>query len=260
MPAAMDGGIVTEPAKQRTTKVTERRAGLVMASIGLVVSLVFWLIGSIFFSILLEWIGMHLWWPEQGAAHSRAMYEAELSYLNQDLRQSIVSSDAARFAEGFAGQVHYWLVERTHLEAHLARLERIETSVTANPLQKKVFGAMNGVYHQVSEHVMAAITTIQVTALRLAVLVLALPVFVLAGMVGFAEGLVRRDLRRWGGGRESAFIYHQAKILVFPLFIAAWVLYLALPFNLHPNLVILPCAAGFGVALMVSAATFKKYL
>jgi len=197
-----------------------------MATLGLVFSAVFWLLGSVVFSILLEWIGMHLWWPEQGAAHSRAMYEAELGYLNQDLRRSIVSSDAAHFAEYVAGQVHYWLVERT----------------------------------QVREHVMAAVNTIQVTALRVAVLVLAMPVFVLAGMVGLTEGLMRRDLRRWGGGRESAFIYHQAKMLVFPLFIAAWVLYLVLPFNLHPNLVILPCAVAFGAALMVSAATFKKYL
>ena len=37
-------------------------------------------------------------------------------------------------------------------------------------------------------------------------------------------------------------------MLVFPLFIAAWVLYLVLPFNLHPNLVILPCAVAFGAA------------
>ena len=251
---------MAEPAQKRTTKVSERRAGLVMATLGLVVSMVFWLLGSVVFSVLLEWIGMHLWWPEQGAAHSRAMYEAELGYLNQDLRRSIISSDAARFAERFAGQVHYWLVERTHLETHLANLERFQSSTGTHPLQQKLFGAMNGVLHQVREHVMAAITTIQVTALRVAVLVLALPVFVLAGVVGLTEGLMRRDLRRWGGGRESAFIYHQAKILIFPLFIAAWVLYLALPFNLHPNFVILPCAAGFGAALMVSAATFKKYL
>lgn len=251
---------MAEPAQKRTTQVTERRAGLVMATLGLFVSMGFWLLGSVVFSILLEWVGMHLWWPEQGAAHSRAMYEAELGYLNQDLRRSIISSDAARFAERFAGGVHYWLVERTHLETHLEALERIDASTSANPLQKKVFGAMNGVLHQVREHVMAAITTIQVTALRVAVLVLAMPVFVLAGVVGLTEGLMRRDLRRWGGGRESAFIYHQAKMLVFPLFIAAWVLYLALPFNLHPNFVILPCAAAFGAALMVSAATFKKYL
>ncbi len=251
---------MAEPAQKRAAKVPERRAGLVMATLGLFVSMGFWLLGSIVFSILLEWAGMHLWWPEQGAAHSRAMYEAELEYLDRDLRRSIVSSDVARFAEYFAGQVHYWLVERTHIETHLTNLERIQSSTGTHPLQKKLYGAMNGVLHQVREHVMAAVTTIQVTALRVAVLVLALPVFVLAGVVGLTEGLMRRDLRRWGGGRESAFVYHQAKMLVFPLFIAAWVLYLALPFNLHPNLVILPCAAAFGAALMVSAATFKKYL
>ncbi len=258
----MDGGIVAEPAKKRSAQVTQHRAGVVASAVWLLISMVFWLFGSVIFSVLLELIGMHLWWPEQGAAHSRAMYEAELGYLNQDLRRSIVSSDAARFAEHCADQVHYWLVERTHLETHLTRLEqRLESSASpANPLQNKVFGGVSMLLNQAREHLMAAITTIQVTALRVAVLVLSFPVFVLAGLVGLTEGLVRRDLRRWGGGRESAFVYHQAKMLVFPLFISAWVLYLSLPFNLHPNLVILPCAAGFGAALMVSASAFKKYL
>lgn len=251
---------MAETAQHRSTKVTEHRAGLVMSLISLIISIIFWLMGSLIFAILLEWVGMHVWWPEQGAAHSRSLYEAELAYLNKDMRQSIMSSNAAQFAEDFAEQVHYWLVERTHLEVHLQNLERIESSTTASPLQKKLYGAMNGMLHQIREHVMAAINTIQLTALRVAVLILALPVFALAGVVGLTEGLMRRDLRRWGGGRESAFIYHQSKMMVFPLFISAWVLYLAIPFNVHPNLVILPCAAGFGIALMVSSASFKKYL
>ena len=45
-----------------------------------------------------------------------------------------------------------------------------------------------------------------------------------------------------------------------PLVIIAWVLYLALPFSLHPSWVILPFAIGFGLAVTVTASTFKKYL
>ena len=37
------------------------------------------------------------------------------------------------------------------------------------------------------------------------------PVFVLFTLVALVDGLVRRDLRRWGGGRESSFVYHYAK-------------------------------------------------
>ena len=47
--------------------------------------------------------------------------------------------------------------------------------------------------------------------------------------------LMSRDLRRWGGGRESSFVYHYAKNAAMPLIIASWVQYLALPVSLHPS-------------------------
>ena len=100
----------------------------------------------------------------------------------------------------------------------------------------------------------------QVFAVRLAILTLATPVFGLFATVALVDGLVRRDLRRWGGGRESSFVYHYAKNAALPLVIIAWVLYLALPFSLHPSWVILPFALGFALTVTVTASTFKKYL
>ena len=67
----------------------------------------------------------------------------------------------------------------------------------------------------------------QVFAVRLAILTLATPVFGLFALVALVDGLVRRDLRRWGGGRESSFVYHYAKKASIPLIIIAWVLYLS---------------------------------
>jgi integrating conjugative element membrane protein (TIGR03747 family) len=96
---------------------------------------------------------------------------------------------------------------------------------------------------------------------RVAILSLALPVFLLAGVMGLADGLVQRDLRRWRGGRESSFVYHHhARRLIGPLFLGAWALYLALPVSLHPGFVVLPFAAGLGLTVAVTAASFKKYL
>jgi integrating conjugative element membrane protein (TIGR03747 family) len=79
-------------------------------------------------------------------------------------------------------------------------------------------------------------------------------------VVALVDGLVQRDLRRWGGGRESAFIYHHVKKLLFPSLLLAWIVYLGLPFSLHPNFVILPFAGLFAFAVTVTAGTFKKYL
>ena len=84
---------------------------------------------------------------------------------------------------------------------------------------------------------MAAFTMTEVFAVRLAVLTLAMPAFLVFSLVALVEGLVQRDLRRWGGGRESAFVYHHAKKLLFPSLLLAWIIYLSLPFSLHPNFV-----------------------
>ena len=71
---------------------------------------------------------------------------------------------------------------------------------------------------------------------------------------------MRRDLRRWGGGRESSFVYHYAKQSVLPLVALAWAVYLALPFSLHPSVIVLPFAALFALSVSIMAGTFKKYL
>ena len=82
----------------------------------------------------------------------------------------------------------------------------------------------------------------QVFSVRLAMLMLATPVFLLFSLMALVDGLVRRDLRRWGGGRESSFVYHYAKKAAIPLVVLTWVVYLSLSFSLHPMFVILPFA------------------
>ena len=106
----------------------------------------------------------------------------------------------------------------------------------------------------------AMTNVMQTFAVRLTVLALATPVFALFGLVGLAEGLMRRDLRRWGGGRESSFVYHHTKKLLGPSILSAWMLYLAAPFTIHPNLVLVPFAVSFAVGVAVTTGTFKKYL
>ena len=93
-----------------------------------------------------------------------------------------------------------------------------------------------------------------------AILVLALPVFALFSLVAIVDGLVKRDLRRWGGGRESSFVYHWAKRSALPLLVLTWVIYLALPFSLHPTFIVLPFAMLFALSVAVTASTFKKYI
>ncbi len=51
------------------------------------------------------------------------------------------------------------------------------------------------------------------------ILVLSMPLFVMVLLVGMVEGFNRRDLRRYGAGYESSFVYHHAKRFVKPAFL-----------------------------------------
>lgn len=106
----------------------------------------------------------------------------------------------------------------------------------------------------------AAAYTILVFLVRLGVLCLTLPLFVMAAFVGLVAGLVRRDVRRFGAGRESGFVYHRAKASLMPLAVLPWATYLAMPISLSPLLVLLPAAALLGLAMDIAAGSFKKYL
>ena len=64
-----------------------------------------WLLLSLLFSIVFEWLGMVFWWEEQGVLHSRQMLQSELSYLDGDLRRSLLTPDPVRFASDLAGRV-----------------------------------------------------------------------------------------------------------------------------------------------------------
>ena len=217
--------------------------------------LVQWLLFSLLFSIVVEWAGMVLWWPDQGIEHSRAMLAREIGYLDNDFRRSIVTSDPARFAKRFADNAYHYLFEVTRFVDLIRWISPPPASS-----EQGVRPTLHRAYRPISEFVIAMMQVTQLFAVRLAILTLAMPVFLLFSLVALVDGLVQRDLRRWGGGRESSFIYHYAKKAALPLVVLTWVIYLALPFSLHPGWVILPFATLFALTVAVTASTFKKYL
>lgn len=215
----------------------------------------YWLLFALLFSIVLEWLGMLFWWPDQGLRHSREMLAAEAGYLQMDFRRSLVSSDPARFAQTVADKAYVVLFEWTRLVDVLSWLGT-PPAVGESGLRVR----LHRLYQPVAQFILAALQITQVFALRVAILILATPVFLLFGVVALVDGLVRRDLRRWGGGRESSFIYHWSKRSALPLLVTAWVVYLALPVSLHPSWVILPFATLFALCIAITASSFKKYL
>jgi len=231
------------------------RKGLISSFLTTIAQGIKWLLLSLVCSILIEWVGMVLWWPDQGRDHSRNMLAVEIGYLHADFGRSLVSSDPALFTKNVADKSYYVLFEFTRIVDFIAWVgadpEAGETGFRAR---------LHAFFRPFAEYILAAMQITQVFSVRLAILTLATPVFLLFSLVAFVDGLVKRDLRRWGGGRESSFVYHWAKRSGLPLLVLAWVIYLALPFSLHPSFVVFPFATLFALSVAVTSSTFKKYL
>ena len=225
--------------------------GLFDAAVRRVFRLVGWLLLSLVFSIALEWIGLIWWWPDQGAQHSLDMYAAEIAYLTGDYTKSLIARDPAAYAAALTELEYTWLWENTHA------IRLVQWIVAPPPADAS---AVRQGLHTLSEFAIATVNITQVFTIRVAILTLAMPVFILFGLVGLTDGLVQRDIRKWGGGRESGYIFHWATKFVGPAFFLTWLLYLSMPFSINPGLVVLPFALLFALMLRIASTTFKKYL
>lgn len=212
--------------------------------IGHVFSLPFKIIGLIFvgllFSIIIEWVGMTFLWKSEGANHSKVMLRQEISYLRADFGEWINGVKPSTYALSLQKSSHTYMLNNL-------KLKKLIT-----------FAKQHGRWAY--QYLIAMIYTTETFIVRLLVATLSLPAFLIIGIVGVIEGLVQRDLRRFGGGIEHAFVYHMIKRnLRWPVYLS-WVLYLSMPISVHPNWVFVPAALSFGGGLMLMTSTFKKYL
>ena len=230
-----------------------KRSGLISRGFRGLIQFASMLVIALVFSLVLECAGMTFLWPEEGVRHSEQMLVRELRYLNNDFERSIVGIPPWVLAQRLVERASY-LLEWAGLDTLMSWIETPSQAPTT--WQQMLKAALR----HVRSCLEAATNVVKTFSVRLVVLAFSMPAFVLFGVVGFADGLMRRDLRRWGGGRESSFLYHHSKKLLAPSIITAWMLYLAMPFSVHPNLVLLPFAGLFATGVAVTMATFKKYL
>jgi len=230
-----------------------QRPGLIISAIGLVMRIIGLLIVSLLFSILIEWAGLLLFWGEQGWRHSEVMLTNELGWLSEHFKYSLILQQPGQTIVQVQDFLAQWLLVKTGF-ADFARQARVSSQGNS------FWGWTNQLYVSIENFVLAAVYSIFIFAVRLTILVLVTPLFLLAALTGFVDGLMRRDLRKFGAGRESSFVYHRARRAVIPLLIVPWIIYLSLPFSVNPMVVFLPCAAMLGTAIEITAMTFKKHL
>ncbi|MCK2094576.1 TIGR03747 family integrating conjugative element membrane protein [Thauera aromatica] len=238
-----------------TQREQTRQQGLLGSIVTLPLRMLGVLIGSLLLSIIIECVGMHLFWPEQGWRHAQGMLNYELNHLSTHFTRSAVVQEPGRTAQQIVEGAYEWIFVKTGLLQASAR-SRAPSHGDARDIRFYI----SQVYVWSENYLIAAAFTILTFMVRLLVLVLTLPLFLLAAFVGMVDGLVRRDIRKFGAGRESGFIYHRAKASLIPLAVLPWIIYLTLPISVHPLLVLLPSAALLGLAVNITAASFKKYL
>lgn len=237
-------GSTTQPAHRQTL------LGQLLSLPGKILGL---LLVSLLCSLLMEYAGMLWFWPEQGWRHSQAMLHAELGWLGEQFPRSLLLQDPEASTRAALEWLQATLFERSGLLDYASQAR-------GRSHDRNLTGLLAQLYLLLEDFIVASLFVTLTFVVRLIILTLALPLFALAALTGLVDGLVRRDLRKFGAGRESSFIYHRAKRLILPTLSAPWLLYLALPVSLHPMWVLLPSAASLGVAVAITAGTFKKYL
>jgi integrating conjugative element membrane protein, PFL_4697 family len=217
----------------------------------LVLRIIGLLIASLLFSILIEFTGLLLFWDDQGWRHSQAMLTSELGWLSEHFKASLIIQQPGQTIVQLLDFLNKWMLVKTGF-ADFAQQARV------SGLGNGFWSWINQLYVSIEDFVLAAVYVTFTFVVRLTILVLATPLFLLASLTGFVDGLMRRDLRKFGAGRESSFVYHRAKRAVMPLLIVPWIIYLSLPFSLNPMAIFLPCAVMLSVTTAITAATFKN--
>ena len=197
------------------------------------------LVGSAVAAVVIEWIGMLFWWPEEGARHAARMLAVETGYLNRDFVEAAFVARPAETMAAARDWLWHWTMERTGAEAALGWV-----------------GERSGL----GEFARAALTTLEVFAVRLTVLAFSLPVLAVFVLVGLATGLSMRDIRRWSAGREFGGVHHLVRRWPGRVLVVGCFAYLSLPFAIHPTAVVLPSAVLLAAVSALAAGTFKKYL
>jgi integrating conjugative element membrane protein (TIGR03747 family) len=212
------------------------------------------LIFSALISIIIEWIGMTFYYPDEGYQHAQNMLEREIGYLGSALESDRLNGDAIETAGDHVNDTVSFLFIDSGL------LDALVSAKTPAPGDSTIIRYAKLVVGDYYDYLVSAMFIMTMFFVRLSILILSMPAFLLFGIVGLSDGLMQRDLRRWCGGNESGYIYHWAKRFALPVLVITWVIYLAIPSSIHPNFIITPFAVLFGLVLMVMSSKFKKYL
>ena len=105
-----------------------------------------------------------------------------------------------------------------------------------------------------------ALAVTQLMGVRVFIFLVACPFFIGCVFLGVIDGLVKRDIRKFQGARESTFLFHRIKKTWKPLFFVPLFLYFVCPYPLTPTIFLAPMGISLGFMIQISLQSFKKYV
>ena len=240
---------------QRDNSVSAKPKTFIGKTFEFIMKMIGLMLFSALLSIIIEWVCIGWFYPEgTGYSNSQQMMHKEIGYLGVGEGNAFSENKMIGGVSSFVSNIIGFLFVDSGLLESTVSLEHPQ--MTGNQFIDffKQLGADYYVFLVSAMYILATFI------IRLGILVLSMPAFVLFAIVGVCDGLAQRDLRRWCGGNESGYVYHWAKRITAPVLFGAWIIYLSIPYSIHPNFIITPFAALYGFVLMVMASKFKKYL
>src|SRR5690606_1602518 len=140
------------------------------------------LIGSLLFSIVVECVGMHLFWQDQGWRHSQQMLQYELGHLSSHFTRSVVVQEPGRTAHDLVDTGYEWVFVRSGLLERVSQTaERVRVPSREQTRDFRYY--ISQVYVWSERYLVAAAFTTLTFLIRLLVLVLTLPLIFTAAFV-----------------------------------------------------------------------------
>lgn len=173
--------------------------------------------------------------------------------LHQELEFLCLPQAKVEFLIGVATSLYDTVFVSTGIDGMMRHAASISPSSTGNSTEIEFVETLRPAIE-------TAMIGLQLFALRLGVLLLTLPFFVVVILGAVSDGFLGWYLRRTGGERESGFIYHRAKRGLAWSIVGLWVVYLLPPVAMDPRYILPPFLLIAGIAVRLQVSFFKKFL
>ncbi|SFU94088.1 integrating conjugative element membrane protein, PFL_4697 family [Xenorhabdus koppenhoeferi] len=187
------------------------------------------------------------------------MMKTELNYLSSEFTRSLLLSEPSQTVSAWLAQVYQWLFVDSGFMSWVQRQSQYQFN-SRNDFMREFNTILQVISGHLREYWLATVFITMVTLTRIAILLLSVPLFMMVVIVALVDVLGRRDLRRYGAGYESSFVYHHAEWGIKPACTVPCVLYLSWPDVVYPTVILLPAAIVLGMAIVITTSMFKKYL